>query len=211
MRYYKNELFFEKIDTEQKAYWLGFITADGYVTKNGFSINLASKDKEHLLKLNTSISANYKLLHITKPCISGKIVEQDRLTVYSQKISKDLYDLGLYPNKSFTVKHCEQVPDFLESHYWRGLIDGDGFISYTEKDKCYRIGLVGTYDICEYFLLFAQKNGIKANPKVRKHYSIFQICFGGKTSSHNLIDLLYTNATIYLDRKMILAKKCLYG
>ena len=44
--YYLNENYFEKIDTEEKAYWLGFIYADGYITGDKLGISLAKCDKE---------------------------------------------------------------------------------------------------------------------------------------------------------------------
>ena len=45
-KYQVNEFFFDEIDSEEKAYWLGFIYADGYVNTNGnkFGINLSLKD-----------------------------------------------------------------------------------------------------------------------------------------------------------------------
>lgn len=42
--------YFENIDTEEKAYWLGFLYADGYVNANEDKIELclAEKDFHHL-------------------------------------------------------------------------------------------------------------------------------------------------------------------
>ena len=50
-KYALNEAFFEIIDSEEKAYWLGFIAADGCVYRRTLSINLNIKDKAHLEKL----------------------------------------------------------------------------------------------------------------------------------------------------------------
>lgn len=51
--------FFKEIDTEEKAYWLGFIAADGFITTrdNTVGITLGRKDKNHLFKFTKSISA----------------------------------------------------------------------------------------------------------------------------------------------------------
>ena len=62
-KYYCNEDFFEKIDTEKKAYWLGFIMADGYVQShnNGkyLCIGLKIEDKGHLEKFKKDIFGYY--------------------------------------------------------------------------------------------------------------------------------------------------------
>lgn len=56
--YFINENIFEKIDTEEKAYWLGFIYADGYVSTNtyAFGIELSIKDIDHLIKFKKFLS-----------------------------------------------------------------------------------------------------------------------------------------------------------
>ena len=55
--------YFEIIDTEDKAYWLGFIYADGNINKakNTLTINLQGKDNGHLAKLNKCIGGNYSV------------------------------------------------------------------------------------------------------------------------------------------------------
>ena len=56
-KYALNETFFEVINSEEKAYWLGFIAADGCVYRRTLSINLNIKDKEHLEKLITVLNS----------------------------------------------------------------------------------------------------------------------------------------------------------
>ncbi|UYZ23301.1 LAGLIDADG family homing endonuclease [Mesobacillus jeotgali] len=60
-----DENFFGKITTEEKAYWLGFILADGSVSKenrrNCITLSLSRKDKEHLYKFKKSIKATYDI------------------------------------------------------------------------------------------------------------------------------------------------------
>lgn len=40
--------FFHEINTEEKAYWLGFMYADGYVTNRTMGIKLQESDSSHL-------------------------------------------------------------------------------------------------------------------------------------------------------------------
>ena len=55
-----NEHIFDVIDTEEKAYWLGFIFADGYISSrdNGFELSLKGSDIEHLHKFNKFMEHN---------------------------------------------------------------------------------------------------------------------------------------------------------
>ena len=55
-KYLYNQNIFEIIDTEEKAYWLGFLYADGYININhGVELCLAECDYEHLIKLRILI------------------------------------------------------------------------------------------------------------------------------------------------------------
>ena len=64
MKYYRNSNIFEKIDTEEKAYWLGFLYADGYVDpeRGEIILGLAEKDKEHINKFINSYEMTRKLM-----------------------------------------------------------------------------------------------------------------------------------------------------
>lgn len=54
IKYTFNENIFSIIDNEEKAYWLGFLYADGYLTDQGlFGCALQEKDKAHLNKFLT--------------------------------------------------------------------------------------------------------------------------------------------------------------
>ena len=50
-----DECVFDSIDNEEKAYWLGFIFADGCISSrdNAFELSLKGEDIEHLHKFNT--------------------------------------------------------------------------------------------------------------------------------------------------------------
>ena len=57
--------YFHKIDSEQKAYWLGFILGDGYLRKDGYAMEIGLKDSDvdHLLKFARAINWNKKLYY----------------------------------------------------------------------------------------------------------------------------------------------------
>ena len=47
--YSVNSSFFEKIDTEEKAYIIGFIAADGHVDAKHYRLNITLKDSDYKL------------------------------------------------------------------------------------------------------------------------------------------------------------------
>ena len=60
-KYSYDRNYFEKIDTEDKAYFLGFLYADGFNTKQGFRLQISQKDEDVLLKLKENIKYTGKL------------------------------------------------------------------------------------------------------------------------------------------------------
>ena len=112
---------FHIIDTEEKAYWLGFLYADGYVSKyNQVEVSLTLEDEDHLIKLKNFINTNTEIIKDDHRC---------RLLFCSKELAKDLANLGCVNNKSLilTFPTEEQVPQELLRHFLRGYVDGDGW------------------------------------------------------------------------------------
>lgn len=197
-----DENFFDIIDTQEKAYWLGFNTADGSIKDTGrhyqISIMLKKEDENHLLKFLRDLDSNYKTRYIRNYVY---------IDICSKKMVKDLKKMGLYPNKVQTVEPCKKMPDHLERHYWRGLFDGDGWITKYRKPNGYvkwEIGLSGNKSMLEGFRKFISKQ-VQSNASVRKKKTCYVIQYGGKWIPRGVAKVLYENATIYLSRKKVLA------
>lgn len=132
-----NEDYFELIDTEDKAYWLGFLMADGCVYKGQdkysyrLQINLSYVDIEQLNNFQNDIGSNYT---ITIKENNSKLIKRKEnkeialLKVNSTKMCKDLMQKGMLPKKTFN-EHFPFIDESLYSHYIRGYFDGDGCIS----------------------------------------------------------------------------------
>lgn len=216
-KYPLNENYFEEIDTEEKAYWIGFILADGYIlydeTKYTYilGIVLHQKDRIHLEKLNKELSSNRPIFDsIAYSKKRNKFYERSFIHVASKKLVSDLIKLGFTPRKSLTAKPIA-VPLHLRRHYFRGLIDGDGCISHSldkRDNKIYwKVNLVGTKDILEDFSMFIASN-LDCNvlePRPRK--KIFSITYGGIDKPADVSKLLYEGSSIHLDRKKELANE----
>lgn len=124
---------FHQIDTEEKAYWLGFLYADGYVSKyNQIEVSLTLKDEEHLEKLKKFVNTNTNIFKDDHRC---------RLLFCSKELANDLASLGCVNNKSLilTFPTEEQVPQKLLRHFLRGYVDGDGCLCCTSKTQAFSI------------------------------------------------------------------------
>ena len=205
-QYRVDESFFDVIDTEEKAYWLGFITADGMVKGYEIVIILKASDAEHLRKFLVSLNSDYQLF-FRKTQRNGKTHEQVSIRMNCKRLAEALKNLGVTENKSITAAPCLQVPQHLTRHYWRGLVDGDGSITVNKPNtKYYVISLVGTEAIVSGFQEFISQF-IQSEAKVRPNGNIFQIVYGGRRQVSTIVKVLYGDAKVYLDRKMALAAR----
>jgi DNA-binding transcriptional regulator WhiA len=215
MRKYKlNEDYFEIIDNENKAYWLGFVSADGGINNQNtkkyrtpeysLRINLQGSDFEHLEKFSTEIQSNYPI-RITerKSKDTGKILYTANLSIYSKKLINDLFKLGVTERKSFTLEPCCQISNDLLKHYWRGYFDGNGTIRYEKSNKSWHLSLVGSEKIAIGFHNFISMF-VANKAQVRKSRNIYSIGYGGNHEVKDIWDILYNNSEIYLERKKIL-------
>ena len=206
-KYYHNFDYFENIDTEDKAYWLGFIFADGHITNNDnrygqdqFGISCAEKDKEILSKFLVSIEANNPILIYKRKNNEGQPLCRVQLT--SQKTVNDLIDKGCFKQKTLILKPPKKVPQTLIRHFIRGFFDGDGSITKTYNKKqdriIYGINFTSTIEICEWLQQIFNFGSVILE-KRRKNTYYFS--FGGNNQIKYFYHFLYDNATIYLDRK----------
>lgn len=122
-KYNIDDDFFKKIDTEAKAYLLGWIASDGSITKSGFQIAI---DKEDLRCLETLRNIICKELPIKNKKNSNLV----SLSISSKTISNDICNLlNILPEKkSDKVEFPNLDTDELKWIFLRGFFDGDGTI-----------------------------------------------------------------------------------
>lgn len=145
-KYKIDEKFFEKIDSGPKAYFLGFLYADGYNSKyhNRTLIEVVERDKDIISYFKKILKTNIPIRIHKNKTSSGN--NSYILDISSEKISNDLHNLGCIYKKSFSLQFPSegQVPKKLLCHFVRGYFDGDGYISKVENAN--RITIVGTFD-----------------------------------------------------------------
>ena len=205
--YNHNENFFEAIDTERKAYWLGFMFADGHITnqekrygQDQFGLSCGAKDKETLYKFKEDIDATNPVLEYKRKTGIGEPLCRIQMT--SQKTVNDLIDKGCYKQKSLILKPPTGVPDELIHHFIRGFFDGDGSITKTINKKTsqliYGINITSTLEMCEWLKNYFNIGSI-IKEKRREYTYYYSI--GGHQQIRFFYHTLYDDATLWLDRK----------
>lgn len=195
-----DENFFENINTEKKAYWLGFLVADGCVSeKRRIRLGLSSKDEVHVYKFRDALSSNHPIYEIESNSDWGKF-KTTNCTIQSQKMCLDLEKLGVVENKTFkTTLPC--IPKNMYRHFIRGYFDGDGSIMMNSRSNNFSISICGYKP----FLLEIQSimmeelglNKTKLIPEKRIH----SLRYGGSKQTPRILDWMYKDSTTYLDRK----------
>lgn len=209
---YQNQLriredLFESISTEEDAYWLGFILADGYISDKGnFEISLKSEDYNHLLKFADYCGFD-KSKVLKKQNTNFKDSYRCRIIFAAQHLKNRFNALGIIPRKSLIVKFPKFIESHLIRHLIRGYIDGDGGINrYSKppiknrKKSFYNIlYLDGGFDFLNDIKLhFNEVLDIDFNINVKNNH--YKISLTGKKANKAIL-YLYGDSNIYLDRK----------
>ena len=202
-----DETVFDSMDTEEQFYWLGFLYADGNISKTGnrLELTLALKDIDHLekfrnfLKLTTEIKTVLRNGHYA--C---------RLYVRNKHLWGTLNNLGCVPCKSlileFPKKEIFKNNKMFILHFIRGYVDGDGCLSYYWNKQHTSINTQVSIVSTESFLnsikkLFGNKHGYIHNKSSKDwENKAYQLTFNGAIA-RKFARYLYEKATIYMQRK----------
>ena len=216
-----NENYFKTIDDEHKAYWLGFIAADGCVLEPTYQISkrtgkiirkeqgalqigLQEKDKAHLEKFQKDIKDTHKIN------FSKKRKAYD-IKILSNIICMDLQQYNIVPRKSLVLEFPDNIREDLLRHFIRGYFDGDGSIAFCKNKKgvisigSIQVSIIGTVmflntlnNILEDELQFKGKVVDLGNRHKPVTKTIF---FSSIAHTKKFLDFIYKDSTIYLDRK----------
>lgn len=202
-----NERFFENIDSELKAYFLGFLIGDGNVfagyqedgrsamisiTANECDIEILERFKQ-AVKVNTSINAD------------GRGAMQ--VVVRSNIMAEDLSKYGVVPRKTLTTYlPVENVPDNMMRHLVRGICDSDGSIGakpYGNKFNHW-ISFCGTKELMEGISTYCFNKldlSHKSTVYEYKNKTLSETKFKNIHDMHTVGMWMYDNSSIFLTRK----------
>ena len=202
--------YFKTIDTEAKAYLLGFLLADGnvYYPKSGsrkLRMQLHEKDVSVLEFMRAELRSVNVIQHNTR---DGASDHTCTFCVTSDQLVQDLAKYGMVPAKTYEL-NIPILPEPYMQHMLRGLFDGDGSVIHTEHCKAvdfsgmshhliqvqnYLVEHVGVARKQIYTQISEYTDG--------KYYEDWShVMWGGRQDYGKILDYLYRNATIYLRRK----------
>lgn len=192
--------YFNEINSEDKAYWLGFLTADGYVKNNIIELALAEKDKEHIEKFKNAIKSEHTIGK-KKTILNDKEFLSYRITLRDNKMGEDLASYGLDNNKSYNafIPSIFKLPYQFVRHYMRGLFDGDGSI-YNGANGINISIVSGSKEMAkDIYYTVKQHTGLKMF--YRKSRDLHELRLFSQKDVNKFLSWLYDESSIYLDRK----------
>lgn len=201
-----DESVFESITTEQQAWLLGWIATDGNIYGNQLVIRLKAGDRDALEKMKLVLKTDAPVTSHVRPNDGYSYVG---LRVISQKIVSDLARLGVHPRKSFTVRPWDGPPHLLAA-YWRGAFEGDGtirstiVIRHTNPYRNWSMLFCGNIHMVQGFSGFIGRQ-VKTKATLHPQSSIYRIKYDGCRLARTVAHVLYDGATVWLDRKKLLA------
>ena len=206
-----NEKYFDIIDTEIKAYFLGLIYADGYITtskKDYYTFGIALKESDrHILELLKEELKWPRDLYYSKNTKSYKLV------LSTKPIVMALLKLGVKFNKSYKELSIPKIDKKLLPCFIKGVFDGDGsygvYISNKRKSINVVINLTCSSEIFidelqKYLFslnIESTKTIVNRNIKNSNHINLYILHINKTISQKMFIEKIYNSFDIGLYRK----------
>lgn len=202
-KYQFNINYFDNIDTEEKAYFLGFIYADGFITlKNNnylLGIEIHQNDIEILNKFKKSIEAESPLKFYNR--VDRTSV---RIRLYNKHLIETLIKCGVVPQKSLILEFPTNIiiPDNLLHHFMRGYFDGDGCVTRSKNNTRHvSTSITSSNNFIDSYMYNLHKLAGLNLVKIRRKSKFSILTYCGKGNALKIFKYLYKDATIFLKRK----------
>lgn len=201
--YNVNAHVFDTIDTEEKAYWYGFLWADGYISREKtLVVGLQLRDKDHLEKIKSFTESEAPLIdRINK--IGEKEYGRAEFMVTDKHLGKRLLELGLKSHRLHDDPAIifSSVPKHLIRHWIRGYIDGDGSI-FMSRGRI-NLNMCGGEELLRQIRDEIREGAGGGNGHIYKHIksNIYYLSYSHKTIRTDVLEWINKDSTIQMDRK----------
>ena len=178
------EDYFKTIDTDVKAYWLGWLITDGCISKNSIGMTLQGRDLEILEKFQKDLGLKDRISPFNK--------NYYRFAFCCKDMKDDLQQYGVISNKTFSV----DIPNIDAKFYpalLRGCFEGDGWILVSNRrgKPEYEFGFVGNEACVNSFNnLISELVGIPKK-NVTKSNNMFRVRWSNKEEIVRIFNVLY--------------------
>lgn len=199
--------FFDTIQTEEQAYWLGMFMSDGNIGDNGrksYHIRLASKDYTHLYKFCDAVSVTRDIVSINKNGVGCACI-------YSKRMYHSLIQCGMHPGQKVKNTFPTFLPDELVRHFIRGYFDGDGSVfcrnqvdGKRKRSLCVVFFCLVNYNMSQTFVDIFESLGVSVSihHKVLKSgMTVYDIKTESIEKAQKILTWMYNDSTIYMQRK----------
>lgn len=200
-----NEKYFDEVDNFKKAYWLGFIMADGYTYKTPnrekyeLAIKIKSTDINHLKEFAKDIEFPEEKIVIGSGKRNNNINYYCSLRTYNTHLVTTVMNKHrIVQNKTYVQCLPDSIPKEYISDFIRGYWDGNGSFAQKGWSAC-----TMSYQLIESFAKYFDENNIEYT--LRK-----QLCKSGNylhlirirnKSQEEFIELIYPPEKYALKRK----------
>lgn len=204
-KYFVNESYFDKIESEEQAYWYGFMCADGYIRERKKSVEvglkLSLKDLQHLELFKKHLNSNSKIYKKNDNLKNKNGVLQTypqvHLAIYSRKLVESIKKQGFHSKKTFSISEPKFDKKYFKD-FIRGYFDGDG-CCYIRKGKSpsvtYSI-ICASNELREFIINELERNSIHTIMEDKYRFYLPTV-----SDSCKFFNYIYDDAKVYLKRK----------
>ena len=192
------------IISNNDAYILGLIWADGNLSRNCIEISLQQTDEQILEDISNYIYGEKVFSYRDSQISIFKNKEymskpQTRFRITSKEVSNKLRKIGLIENKTLICRFPKINSEYIP-HFLRGLLDGDGSIYIKNKNNC-RVDIVSNPEMCQDISQIVNET-LNINSKVyKKTEKVYTFTISGRLQILKFLDWIYENSELKLNRK----------
>jgi len=200
--------YFEVIDRPEKAYWLGLLLADGCVSKeNEVILSLHVRDIDTVRAFKSALSSCAKITireQLNKRVRGGKPFRSTCAAVHirSRRLCAALAKHGILPGKTRNPRMVRGVPPEFERDFWRGAVDGDGWVVFSMRpngSSQFIVGFTGGMPVVKAFQRFCRQH-CPTRAEIKPNHSVHSFVVTD-WFAYDMANLMYGKAAIYMRRK----------